>query len=138
MSSLDAHLTDLVGSLSVELPEVTTRRMFGADAFFANRNIYCLVWDGRIVLRLTEPSLRDQALAMSGATTFDPVGNSKGMSKWVVMSEDVHDSLDDLAVWVERAHRLAMQVPPKKIKARVAAAKKKAKRSTPAKKKSRR
>lgn len=137
MSSLNAHLTDLVGSLSVELPEVSTRRMFGANAFFANRNIYCLVWDGRIVLRLTEPSLRDQALAMTGATTFDPVGNSKGMSKWVVMCEDLHDSLDDLAVWVERAHRLAMQVPPKKVTARVAA-KKKPKRSTPAKKKSRR
>jgi TfoX/Sxy family transcriptional regulator of competence genes len=43
VSTLNAHLTDLVGSLSAELPEVTTRRMFGADTFFANRNIDCLV-----------------------------------------------------------------------------------------------
>ena len=35
MSTLDAHLKALVEELSAELPEVTQRRMFGSDAFFA-------------------------------------------------------------------------------------------------------
>ena len=51
MSTLNAHLKELVGELSAELPEVTERRMFGSDAFFANANIYSIVWDGRILLR---------------------------------------------------------------------------------------
>ena len=36
MSTLNAHLKELVAELSAELPEVTERRMFGSDAFFAN------------------------------------------------------------------------------------------------------
>jgi TfoX/Sxy family transcriptional regulator of competence genes len=115
VSSLAAHLKDLVETISAELPEVTGKRMFGADAFFANRNIYAMIWDGRVVLRLTDPALATRALALEGADPFDPTGQGR-FGRWVIMSEALHDDVEALTFWVESAHRLAMALPPKKLK----------------------
>ena len=114
MSTLDAHLADLLGSISAELPEVTTRYMFGCDAFFANRTIYALVWDGRVCVKLPEQQRFDEALGLDGAERWSPMPNGKGMGWWVMLPEDLHDDLEGLTPWVERAHRLAMMAPPKK------------------------
>jgi TfoX/Sxy family transcriptional regulator of competence genes len=70
MSTLNAHLKELIAELSAELPEVTERRMFGSQAFFANTNIYSLIWDGRILLRFpAEPRfLAARALEARGSS----------------------------------------------------------------------
>ncbi len=116
MSSLDEHLIDLLSTASAELPEVTTRRLFGCRAFFANGNIYSLVWDTRLCVRLSEPELMQQALALEGAGSWSPTGDGRGMGHWVMLPETLHDDLDGLTPWVEKAHRLAMLRPPKKAK----------------------
>ena len=113
MSTLDAHLKALVEELSAELPEVTRRRMFGSDAFFANTNIYALIWDGRIVLRFSDEARFTSANALEGAEPFDPMGAGKGMRAWVVMPEELSDDAEALRAWVEQAHRGAMSLPPK-------------------------
>lgn len=118
MSTLNAHLKELVAELSAELPEVTERRMFGSDAFFANANIYSLVWDGRILLRFPAEPRFLAARALEGSGIFDPMGTGKTMGKWVMMPETMNDDLDALRPWVEEAHRLAMREPPRKPKAR--------------------
>jgi TfoX/Sxy family transcriptional regulator of competence genes len=116
VSSLNEHLKDGVAAASAELPEVSSRRMFGCDAFFANLNIYALIWDGRLVLRLPDPGLFAEAMRADGACPWAPMGGSKGMAHWVCMGEALHDDHDELGAWVERAHRLAMLAPPKKAK----------------------
>lgn len=116
MSSLNAHLKALVGELSAELPEVTERRMFGSDAFFANANIYSMVWDGRILLRFPVEARFKAAEALDGAGMFDPMGTGKTMRGWVAMPETMNDDLEALQPWLEEAHRLAMSQPPKKKK----------------------
>lgn len=125
MSTLNAYLKGLVAELSAEFPEVTERRMFGSDAFFANTNIYCLVWDGRILLRFPTEARFVAARALEGAGRFDPMGTGKTMGKWVMMPETVNDDADALIPWLEEAHREAMREPPKKKK------KKKAKQQPP-------
>ncbi len=114
MSTLDAHLSDLLATISSELPEVTTRYMFGCEAFFANRTIYALVWDGRLCVKLPEQRRFDEALALDGAGRWSPMPKGQGMGWWVMLPEALHDDLDALTPWVERAHRLAMMAPAKK------------------------
>ena len=116
MSSLNAHLKSLVAELSAELPEVTERRMFGSDGFFANLNIYSLVWDGRVLLKFSDPARFQVAMALEGSGLFDPMGAGKTMSGWVAMPEEMADDVDALRPWVEEAHKLAMRAPPKKKK----------------------
>jgi TfoX/Sxy family transcriptional regulator of competence genes len=116
MSSLNAHLKALVEELSAELPEVTQRRMFGSDAFFANTNIYSIVWDGRILLRFADEARFAAANALEGSGLFDPMGTGKTMRGWVAMPEELGDDPDALRPWLEHAHREAMSAPPKQAK----------------------
>lgn len=112
MSKLDEYLRDLVAEASRELPEVTTRRMFGSDAWFANLKIFALIWDGRIGLKMSHPERYQQLLALEGSTTWSPMPNreAKPMSGWVLVSEEFHDDLDALRPWVESAHQQALSL----------------------------
>lgn len=116
MKQLDAYLKDVVSDLSAELPEVTVKRMFGSEAFFANENIYALIWDGRIVLRFSDEPRRVKAEALKGSSPWDPMRRDSGFSRWVCMPEAMHDDVEALGPWVEEAHREAMALPPKKKK----------------------
>jgi TfoX/Sxy family transcriptional regulator of competence genes len=116
MSTLNAHLKSLVEELSAELPEVTQRRMFGSDAFFANTNIYSLIWDGRVLLKFSVEARFLAAEALEGSGRFDPMGTGKTMRGWVAMPEEMSDDVDALRPWLEEAHRMAMSQPPKSAK----------------------
>ncbi len=120
VSKLDEFLKELVAEASMELPEVTTRRMFGSDAFFANAKIYALIWDGRIALKMYQPERYQELLAMPGASTWTPIPSreQKPMSGWVLVTEELHDDLDRLRPWVESAHLQAMNAPAKKPRAK--------------------
>ena len=114
MGTLEHHLKDLLEQASAELPEVTQRRMFSAAGFFVRGKAYCMVWDGRIVLKVADDALFAQLLAMPGATRFQPMPGATAMGYWVCVSEALHDDLDALRPWVEHAHRLGFTAPAKK------------------------
>lgn len=145
MSTLNAHLKELISELSAELPEVSEKRMFGSDAFFAHETIFCIVWDGRVVLKFRDEAKFAQARALEGADNFDPMQRGDTMTSWTVMPELLVDSPDELRPWVEFAHRDAMTAPPKKKAVKKSSLAKKsstakksslAKKSSPAKKSS--
>jgi TfoX/Sxy family transcriptional regulator of competence genes len=110
MSSMDQHLKDLFDAALRPLPFVTRRPMFGCDAFFAKANIFGLVWDGRVVLKLPEKKPFAEALAMTGALPWKPMPAAKNpMAHWVVMGEALHDDGEAFAAWVSKAHALALE-----------------------------
>lgn len=113
-SSLDAHLKELVAEASRELPEVVEKRMFGCAAFFAAGQIFSIIFDGRIGLRMPNAEKFDALMAMEGAEGWAPIPNAKAMRHWVLVSEAMHDDLEALLPWVEQAHLEAMRAPPKK------------------------
>jgi TfoX/Sxy family transcriptional regulator of competence genes len=127
MSKLDEYLRDLVAEVSRDLPEVTTRRMFGSDAWFANAKIYALIWDGRIGLKMSRPERYQELLALEGSSTWSPMPQreAKPMSGWVLVTEAFHDDLDALRPWVESAHQQALSVSGKPVVKKKKAAKKK-------------
>ncbi|HEY0881286.1 MAG TPA: TfoX/Sxy family protein [Archangium sp.] len=116
MSSLNAHLKSLLADLTAELPEVTERRMFGSDAFFANGSIFCMAWDGRVLVKLPDPARFEVAIALEGSGPFDPMKKGRTMTGWVAMPEAMHDDVEALQPWLEEAHRAAMSRPPKTAK----------------------
>ncbi len=116
-SSLDAYLKDLVEGLVEELPEVTTRRMFGSDAWFANGAIFTLIWDGRVAVKLPERPRFDALLALPGARPWSPNAN-RPMTAWLLAPEDFHDDPESLRPFLEAAHRSALSAPKKPRKAR--------------------
>jgi TfoX/Sxy family transcriptional regulator of competence genes len=137
-SKLDAYLEELLAEASLELPEVSTRFMFGSQAFFANAKIFALVWDGRIALKMSDPTRFAELLALPGSSTWSPVPQreQKPMSGWVLVTEEFHDDLDRLRPWVEAAHQQAFTVAAKPTRRR--SQRKPAPRRAPPKKRPRR
>lgn len=113
--SLNAFLKDLVVGLVEELPEVSARRMFGSDAWFANGRIFSLVWDGRVAVKLTDPARYGALAAHAGAEPWGPIPRAKAMAHWLLVPEEFHDDADALRPWMEAAHRLALASPPKPV-----------------------
>lgn len=112
MSTMDLHLNELFEAALRALPLVSRRPMFGHDAFFAKGNIFGLVWEGRVVLKLPEKKRFDEALAMTGAFPWKPMPAAKNpMAHWVVMGEALHDDVELFNQWVAAAHRLALDAP---------------------------
>ena len=112
-ASLMTYLLSLVAEASKGLAQVERKRMFGCDAFFAADNIYALVWkDGRIGLRLRDPSAYAELLGSPGAEPWKPVGDVV-MRQWVLVAERIHGQPQLLKAWVRRAHGQAYsaQVP---------------------------
>lgn len=126
------HLKELVEEHAGALPGVSTRKMFGCEAFFREGSIFGLVWkDGRIGLKFQEDASLHQAMGLKGADPWSP--GRATMSHWVLMPESMHDDTEALGEWVVRAHAQTVEKPPKKPKMKKTAAAK-TKRAPPKKK----
>ena len=111
--ALTEHLASMVEEVSAGLPAVSRARMFGCDAFWANGNIYSLIWkDGRIGVKLTDPAAYSELMGQPGAGPWSPGGKVK-MAGWVLVPESFHDDEDTLREWVRKAHGYAISAPPK-------------------------
>lgn len=119
MTATFPYLIELVEDSTADLTDVTRRRMFGCDAYFAGDQIFVLLWKtGRIGVRLPDPAAYAQLLAQDGAEPWQ-IGE-KTMSHWVLTSEDLHDDPAALTPWIRRAHGLARAAPPAKKTAKPA------------------
>lgn len=124
---------DLLEEACEKLPH-TTRAMFGGHGLFApNGGMFAgIVTDDEIVLKLAEPAIRGELIALGGHPW---VYNGKmTMNDWIVVPESFYDDPRALADWAKRAHAIA---PPKKA-AKKATAKKAPTKKAPAKKRARR
>ncbi|MGZ6079236.1 MAG: TfoX/Sxy family protein [Myxococcaceae bacterium] len=130
MRTLLLELRSQLESLTGDLPRVTSRRMFGCDAFLASGAIFAMVWrEGRIGLRLPD-ALLPELRALPGA---DPWRHrDMVVRQWVLVPESFHDDEDRLAPWVRKAHAAALERGPSSAKAKPrAAAARRTKRKTP-------
>lgn len=109
-------------------PRVETLAMFGGIAAKVNGHIFAGLFGRSTMVWLPEPE-RAEALALEGATRFDPMGDGRARSDKVMLPEAMMDEEDELRRWIARAFKAAALLPPKKAKT---AAKKKA--ATPKKK----
>lgn len=76
MSNLASFLRAQIEEAASALPEISYKRMFGGDAFFANTNMFAIVTpkEPRIGVKITDPGEFEHLLAMPGAEKWSPDG----------------------------------------------------------------
>jgi hypothetical protein len=94
-------------------PRVSTVNMFGAVAAKVNGQMFAGLFARGTVAKLSESDQR-AALAIDGATMFDPMGTGRIMRDTVFLPESVLEEPDDLRAWLRKAFEYTASLPPKK------------------------
>lgn len=76
----------LVQAAIRDLPNVTTRKMFGAEAYFHGRRMFAFLREDLVVLKLPE-SQREELLEARAARPF-LVNENAGFGRWVEIPGD--------------------------------------------------
>jgi len=91
--------------------------MFGGVAARVNGHLFAGLFGRSTMLWLPEPD-RAAALALDGATMFDPMGDGRVRSDKVMLPESVmRNNPKDLRAWIARAFNAAAALPKKAAKA---------------------
>lgn len=94
---------------------VETLKMFGGVAAKVNGNVFAGLFGRSTMLQLPE-SDKAKALALDGASLFDPMGNGRVMSDKVMLPEEMMSEPRELREWIGRAFDAAVKLPPKAAK----------------------
>jgi TfoX/Sxy family transcriptional regulator of competence genes len=111
----------------------TTKNMFGGVAAFVNDQMFGGLFARSAIVKLSAADQKT-ALALDGATPFDPMGNGRIMRDTVLLPDSVMDEPHELRDWLRRAYDHVATLPPKPKKraTKPAAAKPKPKAKRPA------
>jgi TfoX/Sxy family transcriptional regulator of competence genes len=91
-------------------------KMFGGIAAKVNGHLFAGLF-GRSTMVLLNDDDRTEALALEGATMFDPIGDGRMRSDKVMLPESVMKDPAELRAWIARAFRAAAKLPEKAKKA---------------------
>jgi TfoX/Sxy family transcriptional regulator of competence genes len=94
---------------------VETLQMFGGVAAKVNGNLFAGLFGRSTMVWLPEPD-RAEALALEGASMFDPMGNGRARSDKVMLPESVMSKPSELRRWLKRAFEAAAALPRKAAK----------------------
>lgn len=98
-------------------PRLETMPMFGGLAAKVNGHFFAGLFARSVVLDLPDP-IREEVLALEGATLFDPMGDGRRMSRKVMLPEAFMEEPDELRRWIRRAFDEAVVRPAKEAKAK--------------------
>jgi len=93
-------------------PRVETQAMFGGVAAKVNGHIFAGLFGLSTMVWLAEPD-RAAALALDGASPFDPMGDGRARSDKVMLPERFMKEPAELRRWVGRAFAGAAVLPAK-------------------------
>src|SRR5438445_5206118 len=93
-------------------PRVETMKMFGGLAAKVNGHIFAGLFGRSTMLWLPEAQ-RAEALALEGASMFDPMGDGRARSDKIMLPETIMEEPDELRRWIKRAFDAAAKLPPK-------------------------
>jgi hypothetical protein len=96
-------------------PRVETMAMFGGVAAKVNGHIFAGLFGLSTMLLLSEKD-REAALALPGASMFDPMGDGRMRSEKVMLPPAMMKSPAELRRWIRRAFDHAVALPPKGAK----------------------
>jgi TfoX/Sxy family transcriptional regulator of competence genes len=106
-------LEDVLNQSALDLKKVSSKKMFGCHALWANGNIFALVWkEGRIGFKLPDEVFYQKLLGASGADAW--MIGPKQMSHWVFVPEAFHSKKVQLKKWAELSYGLCETLVPKK------------------------
>jgi TfoX/Sxy family transcriptional regulator of competence genes len=91
---------------------VSTVNMFGGVAAKVNSQMFAGLFARGAVVKLSESDQRS-ALAIDGATKFDPMGNGRIMRDTVLLPESVMENREELRAWLRKAFDYTAALPGK-------------------------
>ena len=94
---------------------VETMKMFGGVAAKVNGHLFAGLFGRSTMLLLAEPD-RGAALALDGASIFDPMGDGRARSDKVMLPERMMADPAALRRWIARAFKAASVLPKKDAK----------------------
>ena len=97
-------------------PRVQTMKMFGGVAATVNGNMFAGLFGLSAMIWLPEDE-RETALALKGASMFDPMGDGRKSDK-VMLPVAMMKNPADLKKWIAKSFKAAAELPPKKKKAK--------------------
>lgn len=106
------ELQEILTSATAGLTKVTAKKMFGCHAFWADGNVFALVWKhGRIGVKLPDEKLYQSLMDAKGAEPWK-AGPMK-MAHWVLVPESFHSKTAELRKWTIKAHDLCSKLEKK-------------------------
>jgi TfoX N-terminal domain len=93
-------------------PRVETQKMFGGVAAKVNGNVFAGLFGLSTMVWLPEAE-RAEALALKGATPFDPMGDGRARSDKVMLPARFMKEPAELGRWLARAFKGASSLPAK-------------------------
>ena len=107
--------SDLVAALPATRASRSVK-MFGSVAAKMNGHIFAGLFGRSTMVFLNEPE-RAAALALKGASMFDPMGDGRRRSDKVMLPEAMMGNPGELRRWIAKAFRAVSERPPKQTKA---------------------
>jgi TfoX/Sxy family transcriptional regulator of competence genes len=112
MAKSIAELEEILNSSTAGLSKVTSKKMFGCHAAWADGNVFALVWKhGRLGVKLPVESDYERLMKVSGAEPWK-AGPMK-MAHWVLVPESFHAKPGEIKKWVTKAHGLCIKLEKK-------------------------
>lgn len=113
-----AYLEEMLNSSTSTLSKVTSKKMFGCHALWADGNVFALVWKhGRIGFKLPIETEYESLMKVSGAEPWK-AGPMK-MAHWVLVPESFHSKPTEIKKWAAKAHELCVKLEKKAKKTAV-------------------
>jgi hypothetical protein len=96
-------------------PRIETVKMFGGVAAKVNGHLFAGLFGRSTMLLLTDAD-RAAALALEGASLFDPMGDGRARSDKVMLPERMMGDPAELRRWIAKAFAAAALLPKKAAK----------------------
>ena len=93
-------------------PRLETMKMFGGIAARVNGHVFAGLFGRSVMIWLPEPA-RAEALALAGASYFDPMGDGRRRSDKIMLPETMMHDPAALRSWIGRAFAAAAALPAK-------------------------
>jgi TfoX/Sxy family transcriptional regulator of competence genes len=107
-----AELEEILSTAAKGLPKLTSKKMFGCYALWADDNVFALVWKhGRIGFKLPEAKPYESLLGVSGAEPWK--AGPMQMAHWVLVPESYHAKPAEIKKLALKAHGLCQKLEKK-------------------------
>lgn len=107
-----ADLEQILNSSTSGLSKLTSKKMFGCHALWADGNVFALVWKhGRIGVKLPTDTDYQSLMSVNGAEPWK-AGPMK-MAHWVLVPESFHNKPSEMKKWATMAHCLCSKLEKK-------------------------
>ncbi len=111
-AELIAELEKKINAAAEGLAKVTSRKMFGCHALWADDNVFALVWKkGRLGVKLPDEAKYESLLGLKGSEPWK--AGPMTMAHWVLVPESMHSKSAELRKWVTTAHGLCIKLEKK-------------------------